>query len=68
MRPKSTPFYLYDVDARRRIAENLRDIELVAIQVDRGYLNWMHLWVDGLRARCGYFTAGRSEDTRVEAR
>jgi hypothetical protein len=57
VRIESTPFYLYDADARRRIAEELPDARLIAIlrdPIDRAYSNWMHLWVDGLEP-CGDF-------------
>jgi hypothetical protein len=52
---ESTPFYLYQRDAHRRIAADLPDVRLVVIlrdPVDRAYSNWMHLWVDGLEP-CG---------------
>src|SRR5688500_17431750 len=51
MRGESTPFYLYNRDARRRIAADLPAAKLVAVlrdPVDRLYSNWMHLWADGL--------------------
>ena len=51
VRIESTPFYLYDADARRRLADELPDAKFIAIvrdPIDRAYSNWMHLWVDGL--------------------
>ena len=70
MRLESTPFYLYSADARRRIAEDLPDVQLVAIvrdPVDRAYSNWMHLWVDGLEPAADFCDAWRAEDSRVDA-
>jgi hypothetical protein len=70
VRMESTPFYLYSADARRRIAEDLPDVKLVAIvrdPVDRAYSNWMHLWVDGLEPTADFCDAWRSEDARVDA-
>lgn len=70
VRLESTPFYLYGVDARRRIAEDLPDVKLVAIirdPVDRAYSNWMHLWVDGLEPAADFCAAWRAEDSRVDA-
>jgi len=46
LRGESTPFYLYDRAAHRRIAQRVPDAKLVAIvrdPVDRAYSNWMHL-------------------------
>lgn len=70
VRLESTPFYLYGADARRRIAEDLPDVKLVAVirdPVDRAYSNWMHLWVDGLEPEADFCTAWRAEDERVDA-
>lgn len=68
VRIESTPFYLYSADARRRIAEDLPDVKLIAVvrdPVDRAYSNWTHLWVDGLEP-CGDFVeACRQEEERI---
>lgn len=67
---ESTPFYLYDADARRRIAEDLPDARLIAVvrdPVDRAYSNWMHLWVDGLEPSPDFVAACLAEDDRVAA-
>jgi hypothetical protein len=70
VRLESTPFYLYLPDARRRIAEDLADVRLVAIvrdPVDRAYSNWMHLWVDGLEPEADFCAAWRAEESRIDA-
>jgi hypothetical protein len=70
VRIESTPFYLYDPSARRRIAEQLPRAKFIAIvrdPIDRAYSNWMHLWVDGLEP-CGDFVeACRREPERIAA-
>ena len=71
VRLESTPFYLYLPDARRRIAEDLPDVRLVAIirdPVDRAYSNWMHLWVDGLEPEADFCEAWRAEEARDRRR
>ncbi|RZS91352.1 sulfotransferase family protein [Motilibacter rhizosphaerae] len=67
---ESTPFYLYDLDAQRRIAAARPDAKLVAVvrdPVDRAYSNWMHLWSDGLEPEADFLAAVRDEDRRVAA-
>ncbi len=70
LRLESTPFYLYDGDARRRIAEELPEAKLIAVvrdPIDRAYSNWMHLWVDGLEQAADFVAACQEEDARVRA-
>lgn len=70
VRIESTPFYLYDADARRRIAEDLPDAKLIVVvrdPVDRAYSNWMHLWVDGLEPSPDFVTACLAEGDRIAA-
>ena len=74
VRIESTPFYLYDADARRRIADELPEAKFIAIvrdPIDRAYSNWMHLWVDGLeprrRLRRGVRAGGRPDRGRLGA-
>lgn len=67
---ESTPFYLYDRDAQRRIAATLPDARLIAIirdPVDRAYSNWTHLWADGLEPVADFSEALALEDERVAA-
>jgi hypothetical protein len=70
LRGESTPFYLYDLAAQRRIRNDVPGARLVAVlrdPVDRAYSNWMHLWSDGLEPIDDFRTAYRAEDARVAA-
>ncbi len=67
---ESTPFYLYNRDARRRIAADIPRAKLVAVlrdPVDRAYSNWMHLWVDGLEPCPDVVEACHLEQQRIDA-
>jgi hypothetical protein len=67
---ESTPFYLFDADAQRRIAAAVPEAKLIAVvrdPVDRAYSNWMHLWVDGLEPLPDVVEACRREADRVAA-
>jgi hypothetical protein len=67
---ESTPFYLYNRDARRRIAADIPTAKVIAIlrdPVDRAYSNWMHLWVDGLEPCADVVEAFRREQHRIDA-
>ena len=67
---EATPFYLYNRDARRRIAVDRPDAKLIAVlrdPVDRAYSNWMHLWMDGLEPRADIVDAVRHEQDRIDA-
>ncbi len=69
-RGESTPFYLYDLDAQRRIAETVPHAKLIAIvrdPVDRAYSNWMHLWSDGLEPIADFLEACAAEEDRIDA-
>jgi hypothetical protein len=66
---ESTPFYLYNRDARRRIATDLPNARLVAVlrdPVDRAYSDWMHLWADGLEPCADVVAACNLEPKRVD--
>jgi hypothetical protein len=69
-RGESTPFYLYNRDARRRMAADNPAAKLVAVlrdPVDRAYSNWMHLWMDGLEPVPDVVEAVRREPGRLDA-
>lgn len=69
LRGESTPFYLYNRDARRRIAVDRPDAKLIAVlrdPVDRAYSNWMHLWMDGLEPRADIIEAVGHEQKRID--
>jgi hypothetical protein len=70
LRGESTPFYLYNRDARRRIYADNSDAKLIAVlrdPVDRAYSNWMHLWVDGLEPVSDVVAACALEANRIDA-
>lgn len=65
---ESTPFYLYDDDAQRRIAHQLPDVRLITVlrdPIDRAYSNWMHLWSDGLEPLADFVSACEAESRRI---
>ena len=67
---ESTPFYLYNRDARRRLASDAPEAKLIAVlrdPVDRAYSNWMHLWMDGLEPERNIVEAVRREQRRIDA-
>lgn len=68
VRGESTPFYLWSRSARRRIAEALPDVRLIAVvrdPIDRAYSNWMHLWCDGLEPDPSFLSAYGREAERI---
>ena len=70
LRIESTPFYLYQRNARRRIAEELPRAKLIVVvrdPVDRAYSNWMHLWSDGLEPESNFLRAFELERERTAA-
>lgn len=67
---EATPFYLYNRDARRRIAVDNPAAKLIAVlrdPVDRAYSNWMHLWMDGLEPCGDLLEAVRRERHRIDS-
>jgi hypothetical protein len=69
LRGESTPFYLYDRAAQRRIHADAPTAKLLVVirdPVDRAYSNWMHLWSDGLEPIDNFAEAWSAEDERVE--
>lgn len=70
LRGESTPLYLADFEAQRRIRDAIPDVRLIAIlrdPVDRAYSNWAHLWADGLEPISDFVEACAEEPRRVEA-
>jgi hypothetical protein len=70
LRGESTPFYLSDYAAQRRIHAAVPDARLIAIlrdPVDRAYSNWAHLWADGLETIGDFLTACAEEPRRTAA-
>jgi hypothetical protein len=70
VRGDSTPFYLYDRAAQRRLAADVPDVKVVVVvrdPVDRAYSNWAHLRADGLEPEADFLAAVRAEERRIEA-
>ena len=70
VRGESTPFYLHDRAAQRRLAADVPDVKVVVVvrdPVDRASSNWAHLRADGLEPEADFLTAVRAEERRVEA-
>ena len=70
LRGESTPFYLYDRDAQRRIRELIPDVKMIAMlrdPVERAHSNWAHLWSAGLDPVGDFVKACAEEDRRVAA-
>ena len=67
---ESTPLYLYDRTARRRIREALPDAKLIVIvrdPVERAHSNWTHLWSAGLEPVGDFIRACGEEERRIAA-
>lgn len=70
LRGESTPFYLYDRGAQRRIRAQIpqaRLIVLVRDPVERAHSNWTHLWSAGREPVGDFVRACAEEDRRVAA-
>ena len=67
---ESTPFYLYDLAAQRRIRDLIPDARLIVIlrdPVERAHSNWAHLWSAGREPIGNFVRACAEEDRRVAA-
>jgi Sulfotransferase family len=67
-RGESTPFYLWDRAAHRRIRALVPEVRMIAVvrdPIDRAYSNWTHLWGDGLETVGDFRAACTLEPTRV---
>ncbi len=67
---ESTPFYLYDRAAQRRIRALIPHARLIVIlrdPVERAHSNWTHLWSAGLEPIDDFVRACAEEDRRVAA-
>ncbi len=70
LRGESTPLYLYDRAAMRRIRAALPDARLIVIvrdPVERAHSNWTHLWSAGLEPVGDFVRACGEEERRIEA-
>jgi hypothetical protein len=67
---ESTPFYLYDRDAQRRISERIPRVKMIVIlrdPVERAHSNWPDLWSAGLEPIGDVVRACGEEDARIAA-
>jgi hypothetical protein len=70
LRGESTPFYLYNRDAQRRIRARIPDAKLIVVlrdPVERAHSNWTHLWSAGLEPIGDVVQACAEEDRRIAA-
>jgi hypothetical protein len=70
LRGESTPFYLYDRGAQRRMHELVPDARLIVIlrdPVERAHSNWTHLWSAGLDPVGDFVLACAEEERRIAA-
>ena len=70
LRGESTPFYLYDVAAQRRLHDAVPAARLIAVlrdPIDRAHSNWTHLWSAGLEPEGDFVAACALEQERADA-
>jgi hypothetical protein len=70
LRGESTPLYMYDPDAMRRIREAIPGAKLIAVirdPVERAHSNWTHLWSAGLEPVGDFVQACAEEQRRIDA-
>jgi hypothetical protein len=70
LRGESTPLYLYDPAALRRIKELIPRAKLIVVvrdPVERAHSNWTHLWSAGLEPVGDFVRACEEEDRRIAA-
>lgn len=70
LRGESTPLYLYDRAAMRRIRDLAPAVKLVVIlrdPVERAHSNWTHLWSAGLEPEADFLRACADEERRIAA-
>ncbi|HEX6470840.1 MAG TPA: sulfotransferase [Streptosporangiaceae bacterium] len=69
-RGESTPFYLHDAAAQRRIKDLIPHARLIAVlrdPVERAHSNWAHLWSAGLEPIGDPVAACAAEPERIAA-
>lgn len=69
-RGESTPLYLYDRGAMRRIRAMIPAVKLIVIlrdPVERAHSNWTHLWSAGLEPVGDFVLACQHEQRRIAA-
>jgi hypothetical protein len=69
-RGESTPLYLYDRTAMRRIRRLVPGVKLIVVvrdPVERAHSNWTHLWSAGLEPVDDFVRACAEEERRIAA-
>ena len=70
LRGESTPFYLHNRDAQRRIKKLVPGAKLIVVlrdPVERAHSNWTHLWSAGLDPESDFLKACALEEARAQA-
>jgi len=70
LRGESTPLYLYDRVAMRRIKDLIPAVKLIMVvrdPVERAHSNWTHLWSAGLEPVGDFVRACAEEERRIAA-
>jgi hypothetical protein len=70
LRGESTPLYLYDRAALRRIKNLVPGVKLIVVlrdPVERAHSNWTHLWSAGLEPIGDFVQACAEEERRIDA-
>jgi hypothetical protein len=70
LKGESTPFYLYDRAAQRRIKALIPDAKLIIVlrdPIERAHSNWTHLWSAGLDPVGDFVQACEREPARAAA-
>jgi Sulfotransferase family len=70
LRGESTPLYLYDRAALRRIRDLIPAAKLIVVvrdPVERAHSNWTHLWSAGLEPEPDFVRACAEEERRIAA-
>lgn len=70
LKGESTPFYLHNREAQKRIRALIPDAKLIVVlrdPIERAHSNWAHLWSAGLDPCDDFVQACALEDARAEA-
>ncbi|HET9894980.1 MAG TPA: sulfotransferase [Streptosporangiaceae bacterium] len=70
LKGESTPFYLYNREAQRRIRSLIPGAKLIVVlrdPVERAHSNWAHLWSAGLDPCADFVEACDRESARIAA-
>lgn len=68
LKGESTPLYLHDPDAMRRISRLIPAVKIIVVlrdPVERAHSNWTHLWSAGLEPESDFLRACAEENRRI---